>query len=279
MLRAEWPLAIFTLLGQAACGLFLAVAIVREILSRKADTAQAVKFTFRATLTAGVLMLAATIVSLLHLGTPMGAYRSLFHLGSSWLSREILASILFGVLWVVATLMEKRGAGGLWLGRLTALAGLFLVFAMSRIYMASVIPAWTSAFTLISFAATALVLGGLAILVFLPAEAAALVRPVGPAMALTGLVLQVGVLPFYIAGLGQGSDAARSSLALLMGAWQPYLISHVVLTVLAGVVLGAMWLRRSDSFRLVYTALLLGLTGEAMARVVFYAIGIPTHIS
>jgi anaerobic dimethyl sulfoxide reductase subunit C (anchor subunit) len=175
--------------------------------------------------------------------------------------------------------MEKRGAGGLWLGRLTALAGLFLVFAMSRIYMASVIPAWTSAFTLISFAATALVLGGLAILVFLPAEAAALVRPVGPAMALTGLVLQVGVLPFYIAGLGQGSDAARSSLALLMGAWQPYLISHVVLTVLAGVVLGAMWLRRSDSFRLVYTALLLGLTGEAMARVVFYAIGIPTHIS
>jgi anaerobic dimethyl sulfoxide reductase subunit C (anchor subunit) len=278
MLQAEWPLAVFTLLAQAACGLFLAVAIVREILSRKSDAAQAIKATSKASLAAGVLMIVATVISLFHLGNPMGAYRSIFHLSSSWLSREILFSMLFGGLWVVATWLELSGKGGLWLGRITAVAGLCLIFAMSRIYMNTVIPAWTTAYTLIAFAATMLVLGGLLLPALLPAEAAEVVRPVGPAMALVGIVLQVASLPVYMAGLGLGNSAALSSLGMLMGAWQPYLIGQLVLTVLAGVVLGAMWLRKSGSARLVYSALVFGVAGEALARVIFYAIGVPTHI-
>lgn len=279
MLHAEWPLALFTLLGQAAAGIYLAVALVREILARRdgAGASQAIKATALPSWVAGGLLVAATIVSVLHLGSPLGAFRSVFQIGSSWLSREIAATILFGLLWLVTTLVERReGGASLWLGRLTAVAGLVLVLCMSMIYQSSVIPAWTSAYTMVSFVATALVLGGLGVLALRPAVDGVL--PVAGGMTVAGLVLQFVGLPLYLAQLGRGPAAAQASLDLLMGAWQPQLWSFLVLGALTAVAVAVVWQRRVQSLRVVYSLLLLGLVGEAMARVIFYAIGVPIAV-
>ncbi|MDF2627589.1 MAG: hypothetical protein K0R39_1420 [Symbiobacteriaceae bacterium] len=276
MLHAEWPLALFTLLGQAAAGIYLAVVLVREILARRSDAGQAIKATVLPSLVAGGLMIAAAIVSFLHLGSPLGAYRVLLQVGSSWLSREIAATMLFGLLWLGSVVVERRGGAGLLLGRLTALAGVVLVLCMSMIYQSSVIPAWTSAYTMVSFVATTLVLGGLGMLALRPGVEGVL--PVAGWMTLAGLVLQLGGLPLYLGQLAQGSAAGRASLTLLMGAWQPQMWSFLVLGSLTAVAAAVVWQRRVQSLRVVYALLLVGLVGEAMARVIFYAIGVPVAV-
>lgn len=278
MLHAEWPLALFTLLGQGAAGIFLAVVLVREIIARRSEAGagEAIKATLLPSLVAGGLLVAATIVSLLHLGSPLGAFRSIFQIGSSWLSREIAATGLFGVLWLVTMLVERRGAASLWLGRVTAVAGVVLVLCMSMIYQSSVIPAWTTAYTMVSFVATALVLGGIGLLALRPALEG--VTAVTGSMTVVGLLLQLIGLPLFLGQLGRGSAAAKASLDLLMGAWQPQLWSFLVLGALTAVVAGVVWQRRVNSPRLVYSLLLVGLVGEAMARVIFYAIGVPIAV-
>ncbi|HLN63254.1 MAG TPA: DmsC/YnfH family molybdoenzyme membrane anchor subunit [Symbiobacteriaceae bacterium] len=276
MLHQEWPLLIFTLLAQGAAGLWLAVVIVRELTARsEAGAAGAVKQTSVPSLLTGALMVIAVIISLLHLGTPTGAYRSLFHLGSSWLSREILASMLFGGLWLLSFLLERKGTGSLWLGRLTALAGVVLVFVMSKLYMASIIPAWTTAFTVVTFAATALVLGGVLVMAVKPVQAAA---PVGAVLAVAGSALQLIGLPIYLAGLGQGVAAARQSLALVMGEWQPALWGHLALVVATAAAVVVLWQRKKVSPALLYSVLVVGIVSEALARVLFYAMGLPIQV-
>jgi anaerobic dimethyl sulfoxide reductase subunit C len=277
MLEAEWPLLLFTLLSQAAVGLYLAVVIVRELRARtEAGAAGAVHETRIPSLVTGGLMAVAVVLSLMHLGTPSGAYRALLNLGNSWLSREILMSILFGGLWLLAFVLELRGVGGLWLGRLAALAGAVLVWVMARLYMASVIPAWMSAYTLVAFAATTLVLGGLLMLAIRPRPEG--VSPVGPVLVLAGVAVQLIGFPVYVAGLGRGVDAARESLALLMDVWQPALWANLGLVAATAVVAAVIWQRKRVSPAMAYGVLLLGVAGEALARVLFYAMGVPIGI-
>jgi anaerobic dimethyl sulfoxide reductase subunit C len=276
MLHQEWPLLIFTLLAQGAAGLWLAVVIVRELLAKsEAGVAGAIQATRVPALVTGVLGIVAVIVSTLHLGTPMGAYRSLLNLGSSWLSREIAATILFGGLWLASFLLERKGTAGLWLGRVTAVAGVLLVWVMSKLYTASVIPAWTTGYTFLTFAATALVLGGLLVLAVKPAQGAA---PVGSVLVFVGVALQLIGLPVYLATLGQGVDVARQSLALVMGQWQPALWGHLGLIVATAVAVGVIWQRKKASASLLYTVLVVGVASVALARVVFYAIGLPIQV-
>jgi hypothetical protein len=104
------------------------------------------------------------------------------------------------------------------------------------------------------------------------------VLPVAGTMTVAGLLLQLSGLPLYLAQLGRGSMAAQASLKLLMGAWQPQLWSFLLLGALTAVVAGVVWQRRVHSLRVVYSLLLLGLVGETMARVIFYAIGVPVAV-
>lgn len=278
MLHDEWPLLIFTLLAQAAAGLYLAVVFVREFMvaaKSGESAAEAVKATRLPALVAGVMLAIGVVISMAHLGTPSGAYRALGNLGSSWLSREILGNICFGLLWLLAYVLELKNMGGLWAGRLAAVAGIALVFVMGGLYMASIIPAWMSPYTLVAFCATTLVLGGLFAVALTKGP---VVTPIAAVMVLAGVALQLIGLPAYVAQLGRGVAAAGDSLALLMGAWQPALWLELGLIAATAVAMGVIWQRKKCAPWVLYVVVFIGVAGEALARTIFYAMGLPIHV-
>ncbi|WP_106004625.1 DmsC/YnfH family molybdoenzyme membrane anchor subunit [Neomoorella humiferrea] len=53
-------------------------------------------------------MAAGMLISLGHLGSPLGAPRAILNLKSSWLSREIFFAAWFFVLWALNYVLETR---------------------------------------------------------------------------------------------------------------------------------------------------------------------------
>jgi DMSO reductase anchor subunit len=86
---------------------------------------------------------------------------------SSWLSREIVAVLLFGSTLAAALLAGMAGrlgdAAGTGLIAAAAATGAALVYAMARVYRLPAVPAWDSPLTTASFAFTAAGLGGLVV--------------------------------------------------------------------------------------------------------------------
>jgi anaerobic dimethyl sulfoxide reductase subunit C (anchor subunit) len=166
----ERSLVAFTLLGQTAVGMFWALALVSRRVPGGATWVRG------PTLVVGVLLLAAGVSAVLHLGTPRNAWRALSNVGSSWLSREVALTGLFVVGWLVVTFMRDvlpaagpgsaaGGAAGMapaaadLATALTALVGGALVYAMARVYRLRTVPAWDTRITPLSFYLTTLSLG------------------------------------------------------------------------------------------------------------------------
>jgi DMSO reductase anchor subunit len=172
----ESSLVAFTLASQAAAGAYAVLAG-----AQLAAGGAAAPLDRCALAGLSLLMLLGLAASLLHLGTPRGAYRALCGLRSSWLSREVLAALLFA-----GGLLAQTGAAflcgpGHTLAApqpLVALAGLGLVYCMARAYRLRTVAAWDTPAVLLSFLATTLVLGSLAAPLLAPGA-----RAHGPALA------------------------------------------------------------------------------------------------
>jgi anaerobic dimethyl sulfoxide reductase subunit B (iron-sulfur subunit) len=147
--KSELSLVAFTLLAQMAAGIAVFSLFSGPLSSQ-------------VLITLGMLLGIAGIISLLHLGRPLNAWRSLTHLKKSWLSREILMFGLFGLSWFFCWFVP--GMGKLPLG----LFGMGLVYSMAQVYRLRSIPAWDSNRTLLNFAVSAVVIGGLALEFFDP---------------------------------------------------------------------------------------------------------------
>ncbi|WP_282437946.1 dimethyl sulfoxide reductase anchor subunit family protein [Desulfosporosinus shakirovi] len=109
MFAEEWPLMMFTLLAQLGVGTFIFLTIVRTVLESKENHKTAAQLKNTGFLAIGVIMAIALVLSLFHLGTPSGAYRSLSNIGSSWLSREILFVGIFFVLVLGNYFVARKG--------------------------------------------------------------------------------------------------------------------------------------------------------------------------
>lgn len=144
--KSELPLVAFTLLSQMAAGM-AALSFFTSPLTATVLVA------------IGSLIGAGGLVSLLHLGAPMNAWRALAHLNKSWLSREILVFGLFGAGWLAALVMPGMGKLPL------ALCGVGLVYSMAQVYSLRSLPAWDTNRTLLAFTVSALLLGGLGLAV------------------------------------------------------------------------------------------------------------------
>lgn len=108
------------------------------------------------------LILVATAASFFHLGNPVNAPKAMRNLSGSWLSREILAIGIYALLLVAALLIAEAGAAnGIFrlLLLLASVAGVTLLWAMTRVYLIPTIPPWNHWYTPVSFAATTLCLG------------------------------------------------------------------------------------------------------------------------
>ncbi len=182
--REDWPLAVFTVAVQVACGLALAATVV-DFRSTPAEMA-----VFRPLAVAIFPVLAAgTLCSLLHVGRPLHAWRALANLRQSRLSMEVLLAVSFAFLalvygacwWVDQT--QARPA----LGVVASAVGLAAVVAGARVHMVPSQPIWNLGWLLASFAGTTTMLGGLAVVLFIPGQFGP--RPVFLAAGVAGSVV------------------------------------------------------------------------------------------
>jgi DMSO reductase anchor subunit len=295
----EWALLIFTILGQAAAGAFLALLIVRTYIKSKAGVEQADQLTTPPLYLVVPLMALALLSSLLHLGSPLNIVKAVPNLGSSWLSREVVISVVFTILAALYTFMYWRKVGSeqtrTVLGWITALVGVFQVYGMGMVYMIRTQPAWNTLATPVSFFTTALLLGALIVAAGLivsysrssksPEKQTELFRRTLQGLALTSIILlgiEFLVTPLYMAFLSSRGNAAVESLNLIIGSFGLTLALRLIL-VFIGAGLLAAYLYRNASIpgkestfsTLVYSALVLVLVSEVMGRFIFYA----THVN
>ncbi|QGP91346.1 DMSO reductase anchor subunit (DmsC) [Neomoorella glycerini] len=277
----EWALVLFTLLAQMSVGLM----VVAQALNLKQR--EGLKPVL---LWVGILMAASMIVSLGHLGSPVGAPLAVLNLKTSWLSREIFFSAGFFVLWLVSYYVEVRSGAGegarAALGWLAGLCGIIALVSMANIYVHTILPAWETAYTHIVFYSTALVLGAIlyAVLAYRARqEGQGSMLKTTVILAVIGVALQLVSLPPYLASLSAGPVAAQESARLLLGA-APALVLSQALAIIGGLVFTFLALRAYGengsalTGQWLYGALALLILAELASRYLFYATGVSIMV-
>ncbi len=290
----EWPLIIFTVFGQIAIGIILML----WWLNRNRDLESNL---FRqGVYVSGGLLIVALLASLFHLGHPEAAYRALAHLGSSWLSREILLFLLTFLAWIylfwqsrqqkssrvhgsVATtittaqtavgeqLIENRSLG---LG-ITSVLGLLGIVSSAMIYVMPRVPAWNNVGPVLFFLLTTVLLGALCTLVLgrKLLQTAQKKRLLQASLGCTILSLLVYVI--YASMLSISIEGSASLNFLLSS---PLFWVRALLGWFAPLFLLVSMLKNSqvNKTNLILTVTLLAALGEVLGRALFYlsAIGI-----
>lgn len=155
----EAPLILFTLLGQMAVGGFWATSWLFPPLWTLTDRL-ATPLRLIPHLVIGLALGLGLLASFAHLGSKRNAWRALTHLSHSWLSREILFALLFGLGWLATALADlflQRGIGEL--TSITAILGIGLIYSMGQIYRIPAAPGWDSWRTNAGFFVSAVLLG------------------------------------------------------------------------------------------------------------------------
>lgn len=158
----EWPLMVFTVLGQCVAGGFIVMALA--LLFGVPERVQQ-KRVYWAMVVLWVLMGIGFMASVLHLGSPLRAFNSLNRIGESALSNEIASGSVFfalGGFWWLITVLGKmpQALGKIWMV-LTMILGVFFVWMMCKVYLIDTVPTWYSVYTPLSFFLTMFIGGPL----------------------------------------------------------------------------------------------------------------------
>ncbi len=141
--HAHWPLIAMLVLSQMAAGMHATHIFLR-------DTATPI---------AAVLILnAALIVSVAHLGRPLKAWRAFLGWRKSWMSREIITFSGYAGLAALLALLPNN----MLVSFVTGTAGLAGVFCSAMIYVDTQRPAWNARITFKRFFGTTFLLGSAA---------------------------------------------------------------------------------------------------------------------
>jgi anaerobic dimethyl sulfoxide reductase subunit C len=262
----EGPLVAFTVLAQMAVGAFLTLAALELWGGPFSADSAARGFASWILVAIGAVTVAALAVSLLHLGSPAVAWRTIGNVRRSWLSREVALAIAFTACGAAFAALRatERGATGLRasLAGTTALLGVALVYAMSRIYRVRTVPAWNSLLTTAAFFATTVLLGTLGVgagLALAPGLPAALLA--APLRAIAGAAaagFAAAGLVAALAARGRGNLDRMRLVLLLVG-----------LALVAGALLGA-----GHTPAMLVAAFAVALAVEALGRHLFYVEGL-----
>jgi anaerobic dimethyl sulfoxide reductase subunit B (iron-sulfur subunit) len=155
----EVPLMIFTLFGQMAVGgfwvMFWMFSPLWALVQYDATLLRALP-----SLVIGACLGIGMLASFAHLGTKKNAWRMLAHLKKSWLSREILFTLLFGAGWLYTTCeMIFLHRQTVEVVGITAALGLGLVYSMAQVYRLATMPRWNTWRTNVGFIVSACLLG------------------------------------------------------------------------------------------------------------------------
>jgi anaerobic dimethyl sulfoxide reductase subunit C len=265
-------LTIFTWLTQAGIGL----AIVNQVLGVGGGVGTVA--TIWVLLLTGISML----VSVASLGDPIGAYRALFNLKTSWLSREVLFLGVFFALEGTRLYLGLWGTANILLdsaGWFAAFLGCLCLFSMSSIYVKTVIPAWGTWYTYVAFLSTAIILGSI-----LEIAVAARVSPdIAESLSIKvfifisgGILLQLIGMVAYLPILQSLGKAGGATLKILSD-MTPIMVVSLVLTLSGGLVLPfiAYFVWEGEVSEIwIYTSLFSLSIGQLMARHVYFKSGV-----
>lgn len=221
---SEMPLALFSTMAPMGAGSFAALAALFLAADLTDDQRRALD---RLTAVPVALVAAGFVAATFHLASPGRAVGVLAGVGSSPLSNEVAAGIVFCVLMAVywAWALSGRMAEGVRTALVTVTAGMGIVFALliGMAYLIGTIPSWNTLASPVSVAGFALV-GGAAVGAFVagaagcgPALAARTPRLALSGLAATGLALGLGGAAAQLTGtaaltspLASGADLAAS---------------------------------------------------------------------
>ena len=296
----DWALIAFTIMAQMSVGSFVVLGLVHFYAARKSGMEEADRLSDRALLAIGPVMVLALVVSLLHLGNPLNAYRAVTNLATSWLSREIFFGVLFTVAGAAFALAQWRKIGTFAVRNvvawIAALLGLGLVFVMSNVYLLPTQPAWDTLATPISFFVTAFLLGVLAMGVAFVANYAyvqrknpgcadaqcVLLRDSLRWIALASVVLmgiELVLTPLQVAYLAASpNSAAQASVGMLFGQLGILFALRLVLVFLGAGILAVFAYQYAKEpghervlGNLAYASFAIVLIAEVIGRFLFYA--------
>lgn len=295
----EWALIAYTILTQMSVGAFVVLGIVHTAALRKAGEKQANALSNRALLGIGPVLVLAVLASFFHLGNPTNAYRAINNIDSSWLSREILLTVLFVGVGGVFALMQLLQIGQFRVRQaiavVAALIGLVLIFSMAQVYQLQSTPAWDSLATPVSFYTTTFLLGTLAVGVAFVVtytyakgrvssderdQLASLLRDTLRWFAVASIALlgiELVVIPLYISTLATSGPTGVDSVSVIIDKYGTVFALRLVLGFIGAGLFGvflyrsAVLNRQTVMITAVYMAFALVLVAEVLGRFLFYA--------
>lgn len=211
----EWPLVLFTVLGQCVTGALLVSGYGWLTAKDDAVKQRIVRNMFFLWLVMGIAFLA----SVMHLGSPLRAFNSLNRVGASALSNEIASGSLFfavgGLWWLVAFLGKMPAA----LGKIWLLAGMVLglvfVLAMTRVYLIDTVPTWYNGYTTLAFFMTMLLSGPLFATLLLRAAGVSCSPTRFAGVSVLALLVTVAVIVLQGLALGEIHSSVQNASALV----------------------------------------------------------------
>ena len=269
----EWPLVLFTVLGQCVVGATIITGMGwLAARNERADERRIVLNMFFLWVVMGI----AFFASVLHLGSPLRAFNSLNRIGSSALSNEIASGSVFfavGGFWWLLSVIGKMPAtlGRIWL-IISMVLGLIFVWAMTRVYQIDTVPTWYNGYTTASFFLTVVLTGPLFAALLLKLAKVPFNGKFFASLSVLALLASLAVVVMQTSELGFIHSSVQQANALLPD-WGSLQVWRFVLLV-AG--LGC-WLcpllRRVPSHTIgLAIGLLLVLAGEFIGRGLFYGL-------
>lgn len=269
----EWPLVLFTVLGQTVVGALVVSGLGWLVVK---NDAAARKRIVRGMFFLWLVMGVGFLASVMHLGSPLRAFNSLNRVGASGLSNEIAAGSLFfavGGLWWLVSFTSKMppALGKLWL-LVSMVFGVVFIWMMSRVYQIDTVPTWHNGYTTLAFFLTAFLCGPLFGTLLLRAARVDFHRTALAAVSVLALLVTAGIIVLQGMSLATIHSSVQQASALV----PDYASLQVWRIVLLALGLGC-WLcplarRQSPNAGGLFLGLVLMLGGELLGRVLFYGL-------
>ncbi len=268
----EWPLVLFTVLGQCVAGALIVSGYGWLTAKDELAKQRIVRSMFFLWLVMGIAFLA----SIMHLGSPLRAFNSLNRIGASALSNEIASGSLFfavgGLWWLVAFLGKMPAAlGKIWM-LLSMLLGLVFVFAMTNVYQIDTVPTWYNGYTTLAFFMTMLLSGPLFAALLLRATGVSFNAASFAGISVLALLVTVAVIVLQGLSLGEIHSSVQSASALVpdYGSLQVWRV--LLLAAGLGCWICPLIRRKRPSVGGLALGLILVLVGEIIGRGLFYGL-------
>lgn len=268
MLSKEWSLVGFTLAIQTVVGLLAVVCVLEGWVILSGHHGEQWAILMSVMKTAFVLLVIGNVSATFHLSKPKNAIRSLRNLKSSWLSREVLLTMILTGFLIMLTPMAIYQTVTLpvFLAAIavSAIFGFILLVVMAKVYMLRTVTTWNSLTTPIDFLVASSLLGLLAYISIKVSILPSFIRGINPDVLIVTMISVFAIGMRFITLLIIALQKAGS----VTGKQHRWIIMQTI-----HLVGGVVFLISAVVFHLpvaVYVAVILIAISEVIGRIEFY---------